>query len=590
MIEDVVINENAYFYRKIKTLSKTYISRIFTNVSKKKVGPYLYNSVKDTMTLTNGHSIVFSLCIFKYEAKPSFLNNERIKEIKLSFLLIVEFDNYIIISKKSISGLDDLLKGYTQEIDYSILSNLFVEDSTQFEKLSMNNMDVSDNVIRSKNLMARDLKESISPFNSSGYILRNIRLVNKDEKISLALNTSKIGKLGNKSNLDIYFTWVTEVINKVNTSAPKETFLNNFSSPSSFEDDIEQITPISILFILEELFRWYENGEIQAATYKGREINLLRFLKRYEKVLPIQEEQVLGYKRYNIKNKYDNSLKLKINKSAITLTSTMLKHVLFVDSNDEQFDLLTYFNKTQNYKITFNDVGYIYWSKKLFKDHRMLGNLDYFFKAFITNSRLKSCTSEKGGTNLATSSFTNNSIFNFIETHMSSGATYLFCDDLGNEWADYIEIRSHESVSFYHAKHGKVGLSASNFHDVVSQAQKNLGNIYTSSVALNKKKTKWKSMYNNSEYPSSNIKRIRKGNQVERGLEMFIKTILAPNTKKQVYLVVNFISLSDLKSQLLALRNGNTSRLETTQIFWLIQSYILSCKELNVDGYIVCAP
>ncbi|WP_431785566.1 hypothetical protein [Paenibacillus lactis] len=226
----------------------------------------------------------------------------------------------------------------------------------------------------------------------------------------------------------------------------------------------------------------------------------------------------------------------------------------------------------------------------MFKDSKLISNIPFFLKIFKPYNRLKNIYSEKGESPFRTKEFSNDSLFYFIEKNLTTHHDYVVCDDLGNEWADYISIKSHEQITFFHAKHGKKGISASKFHEVVSQAQKNLGNIFATENELNRKKAKWDEIYNLNTYPYSQIKRLRRGANTRRALEMYKKTLFAPNSRKEVYLVVDFISLDELKSELLKLQQNQRAENETIQILWLISSFVLACKEVNVDAYITCLP
>lgn len=59
-----------------------------------------------------------------------------------------------------------------------------------------------------------------------------------------------------------------------------------------------------------------------------------------------------------------------------------------------------------------------------------------------------------------------------------------------------------------------------------------------------------------------------------------------------MYLVINFISRSELQENLNKLKSGITfgQKNETIQILWFISSLVSSCKEVNVDPYICCKP
>lgn len=539
----------------------------------------------------HNQEFVYSICIFKNEDTPNFINSNVLKEVKFSYLLIVEHKNFIVINKKLISGLDKEIEHYIENIDYNTISKMFLSDSTNFEKMTMYNMDISNNVIRRKNVEANNLKESSSTLGSSKYMVNQLRLSNVGEnKISLSLNLSKINQLGKKVNIDNYLIWVRDICIRIENFTDHHSYMDNFSLPLSFEENIDNHIPSGFLFLTSDILLMLENQKIHSVDFDGKNLNLQKFITRYQKTLEIKQDSSGNNIIYFIENKFDKTLRLKINKTSISLHSKILSKVIVTYDTGEKTTLLSLINKLNAFIISFDNAELIYWNKKLFKDSKLLGNIPHFLKIFRPYNRLSRINSEKGENSNYTKNFSNNSLFNFIEKNIASKSDYIICDDLGNEWADYISIKSHESITFYHAKNGKKGMSASKFHDVIAQAQKNLGNIYTNEFELLRKKESWDKVYLHNDYPNSQIRKLRKGISTRNAIDMYKKTLYSPNSKKEVYLVVNFISLSELRSELDKLKNGDKAKNETIQILWLISSFVLSCKELNIDAYITCLP
>ncbi|MFA6808064.1 MAG: hypothetical protein WCR27_03635 [Eubacteriales bacterium] len=588
MIERFILSENAYFYRKNKNISRRALDSIFIEVSRAKTGRFDLRVVKQVERINN-IEIIYSLCVFKFKEKPSFLDAGSEEEVKYAYLLIVEYSNFIIINKKNISGLDKLMKDFILGLDYLTISRLFVSDTTFFEKFSMSNMDISDNVIRRRNIEASNLKHSFAPFGASKYILSSMRISEQSgSKISLTFNTSRINKLGKKVGITEFLTWVIEVVNRVEIFTNTVCYLDSFSTPLSFEDYIENLEPQSLLLNFLSLINDLENGYLINVYYeygdRRRTIDLVSIFNRLDKLCVIERVEDGDAVRFKVNNLLDKNLQLKINKSSITLNSRKLKNIL-LEYNDSTVNLLTWLNRSQDFIITFNEIEVVYWAKKLFRDSQLLGNLEFFLGVFVPYSELSLITSEKGQFNQQSLMFSDDSLFHFIENKLANNADYILCDDLGDEWADYISFEMNKSIQFYHAKSGTEGLSASNFHEVVSQAQKNIGNVFASEDQLSRKREKW-----NAKYSSTNIDRLRKGSNVEESVESYRNTLLLPNTRKEIYLVVNFISKLRLEQEVINLKAGERVAPQIIQILWLISSLVLSCKEANTDIYIVCLP
>ncbi|WP_431785567.1 hypothetical protein [Paenibacillus lactis] len=289
MLGDLVFTENAYFYNKLKKISRTKLETVFTEISRKRDGNYILNEIKK-----NTAGATYSICVFKYKEKPSFIDNDVLKETKFAYLLVVEYEDYVVINKKSIPGLDKQLKDFIHAIDYNIISKVFLSDDTNFEKLTLQNMDISNNVVRRKSMEAINLKESMSALGVNKYMVNQLRLANRGDKFSLSLNTSRINQLGKKVDLDYYLEWVKEICTKIKSFSDKETFMDNFSIPLSFEEYIDRISPRGFLFLTSEIQNQFDNDNIQSVRYLDKEIDFLRYIKRYYKSLEIEARDVGG--------------------------------------------------------------------------------------------------------------------------------------------------------------------------------------------------------------------------------------------------------------------------------------------------------
>lgn len=589
-IDNILINENAYFYQNIESvrISKTTIEQVFRDASSAKTGNYLLKTIKKNI-LIDENSIVYSLCVFKYESKPTFIDEEVENwiESKLAYLLIVEVDDYIIISRKNISKIQDFIKQF-QPLDYAILSTLFVNENTSFEKFSLKNLNVSDKALREKSLEALDLRENFSSLGANNYMLNSLRVKNEDEKTSLMLNSSRINKFGKKSGIEQFCNWSYSLVNRIKEHVEQETFLSIFAEPQDYENMKDSLTPISILFIFSKLYDDFENGRITTFFIRNnklgkvRRFNLIKYLDSFERLLKVEREEDL----FKIKNSSADDLELKLNNKSITLQSPKLKDIILQKDDGNDITFIDYINKYCSFILNFENIDLVYSNRKLFKDSKLLGNIDYFMKVFIPYEELVNVTSEKGSFTITQTLFTSDSLFNFVEAQFLDGSDFFICDDLGREWADHIGI-TEDKVTFYLSKHKGSSFSATAFQDIIGQAQKNLGNLTPQDYQLMGKRDFW-----NGAYPNSNIKRLRKGDSIDNFIHQYQSTIKNPYFKRECYLVINFISRSELQNNLNQLREGTNfaQKNETIQILWFISSLVSSCKEVNVDAYICCKP
>lgn len=160
----------------------------------------------------------------------------------------------------------------------------------------------------------------------------------------------------------------------------------------------------------------------------------------------------------------------------------------------------------------FNNVAIAYLDGALYRDDSIADG-QQFLSYIRTDPRLNAATSEKGTFSLDHRAFDMDSVFRIIVDAIADRDELLICDDLGDEWADFIGIDGSSqprTISFYHAKHHAVTLGASALHIVVSQAIKNLGRVNLSPEELGPKLPKWEAVYTN-EGAETLIRRVLRG-------------------------------------------------------------------------------
>lgn len=605
-IDNLQLNLNSYFYKKKNEniLSSNLITQIFRESSKNRTGHYLLN---ETCIEFNTYKVICSICVFKTKSKPSIIREElpSWEETKLAYLIILDFENYIVVQKKNISKsnkLDSLL----ENVDYKSITSCLIDENTQYEKFTMDNLNIAPRAVRRKSYEAIDLQNYLSAQIANNYYINNMRILNGEATFSLNNNTSRINKLGLKADLIDYIKWAFDTVNKLSmviNDGINENFISIFAEPVNFKDHYENLSPNSFLLNTSELKRYLEDDEIKSVSYKGKEINLIEHLAKFDQLLDIDFDQSNDKKIYKIVSKSIKDICLKINSKSITLQSQKLNNVMLTFEDDSTESLLKHLNSNQLFIIGFESVEMMYTNKKLFRDSHLLGNIDQFMKIFVSHKELNTCDDEKGKFHANSTSFPNKSIFNFVEESFISHYDFFVCDDMGNEWADHIGLKEDlAKIGFYHSKNGTTKFSASAFQDIVGQALKNLGNIAAQRHLIKYKfKTKWNKKYNeNAAENPSNIQRIRKGLGIWT-VDKYMETINNPNLTKEVHLVVNFIVKKDLEAKLKQIKINKSlidqneeveknikQTKEIIQILWLLSSLVTACKEAGTNVYIHC--
>lgn len=283
-------------------------------------------------------------------------------------------------------------------------------------------------------------------------------------------------------------------------------------------------------------------------------------------------------------------MNLGIFPKSIRIRSKKLSNVYIEYENNYIPKILSVINYSNSFITTFEDAELIYTNRKLFKDSRLLGNLDGLLKIFLPFPDLQNTSDEKGDFDVNSVEFSTDSVFGFVENQFKANYQYFVCDDLGREWADFIGVNE-DNISFFHAKSSDKNLSASAFQDIIGQTLKNLGNILPTDDQFILKQGLWNENYNGRN-TTTQISRIRTGQNSTDLINDYKKIKTYPNLKKSVYLVVDFISKSILEDRLIKLQNNVSfrERNEVIQILWFISSMISSCIDAGVQVYICCKP
>ncbi|MDF0548011.1 hypothetical protein P0O97_06395 [Klebsiella aerogenes] len=169
--------------------------------------------------------------------------------------------------------------------------------------------------------------------------------------------------------------------------------------------------------------------------------------------------------------------KNRVNNKTLTIDSTILKKIK-VSYDSKDITLQGFIVKNWFYIITFADPCYMYFMCNCFEDSSGISEINSILEMLVSKANMGNVSSEKGLLLRGIEKFSNDSTFDVVE-NIHSGDDYIFCDDLGNEWAEHITFNKADScICFIHSKHGDKSTSASKLHDVVGQGIKNLGYMY----------------------------------------------------------------------------------------------------------------
>lgn len=596
MMEEFEFPKCAVFYTRTTEgpLRERDIRDSFQKAATKRYGDLYGGKLIIQRTVPELEGVQYSFCAFKTKAKPSCFADDPDPawlEVKFAYAIVVEYDGYVAITRKLFPQLK-AIKPYLKEVDYQKMTSAFITDDTQYQRIGMKNLDMSATAIRGKSLEAVNLEETFSTTGANNFVLNQCRLLNTDGVVSLALNSSKVNRVGDKDDFASYLDWVKTVADSFKTSVARQSLLTAFAQSIEYESVRDQLTPATILFYQNELLTAFETGIYDKAIIKigdkKREcpFNFTDFLKKASFSLPVVKEG----DDYIINPEKEKQVKLIMAKNRVKIKSEKYGAIHLVRPDGDIESLIDYINENSPFVVYFDQFEYRYTNRKLFKDNALLGNLDFFTTVFETKPQLATgvTTSEKGSFTNAHTVFDNTSEFAFVENEYMGEYDEFICDDLGKEWADHIGIADGR-VSFFLSKYDDSKFSATSFQDIVGQALKNIGNMKPDRAVLEARHDDWNKNYN-AKHANTQIRRLRKGATVDAAITRWKQAMLNPNMRRDMYLVVNFIAKNHLVDNLRRMQAGEEfgERKQTIQIMWLISSLISQCHEQGIAIHVIC--
>ena len=593
-------SENAAFYQVKEEKNLDEIVPLFINELKEKVGADCYDCIIQKETMIEG--MKYSFFAYKRDKRPICIK----EEIKLeeewheklfAYLLIVEYRSYVAIIKRNMENIR-AIRNALKIIDYNVLCKILQDKNTIYKRFGMNNLDISNYAMRSKVYEAEDLKASFSTLGASNYALGNFRIKNNQGSFSIGLTDSKINHLLVKSGFEKLILWCKEIIDKVATTSDREVnnYLSIFATPVDYMKEFEN-GKLKARYVLVSLYKLYQEDWIVKITDidTKKKIDIDTICEKFQYVFVLRDE---GDGNYSYSIDVDTKIEINVSERGVSFMCNWMKKILLWrdkvnNADDNYITLWDWVIENSAYTVMFKSPKLKYTNRKLFKDNRLTGNIEMFLEVFEHDDALADMRGEKEYeqdrlTN-DSKSFPKYSLFRYVEDKYKKGRTIMVCDDLGTEWADHIRI-GEDSVALFAAKHKERGFSASAFQEVVGQAQKNLGVFFPLETQWRSKEKKWDGEYKLNQV-NTKIKRVRTPEKTAKdAINLWKKAERNANFKRDLYIVIDFLSKSELEENLMKLRERTdfAKKNETIPMLWLISSLWSSCQELNVRLHVTC--
>lgn len=606
MIDHLTVGRAAYFYRRKRRLSHDAVERLFRSVRAQAKAPS--QNLFRVNRAELGDAIYSALC-FSFEREPAFLEPESgAIERVFGFLMVVEKGDFIAVLK---SGLDlpatfksDFLMKIANE---SVESAIATHDAV-FEQLRLKNMSMSKLALRSKSFEARDLENTVPTASANRFIAQGYRVRRPDGSYSATPGTGRISLRADRANHAQIVAWASDIIELLEAdAAPTAAFIRNFARPVELDSIPRGVRPtfvaVDIAALAEELLE--ADATLRLVELRGgvpvalNDVEVGTILTALDESFPVRPSRI-GPRVMTVDGRTEIA-RIKVGKSRISLQKLSLPIIdnVIVENrgqplgNDpEARPLARHIDREDYFTILFSDMSLAYVDGALFRDEALAGGGENFLRHLVVEPLLATSNSEKGAFIDDQPLFADNSVFRVVADQIAQDCDVLICDDLGDEWADFIGLTTQSSptmVSFYHAKHGARSLGASPFHEAVGQAQKNLGRMSLPEEAMAGKYASWDDRYRN-DGAQTDISRIMRGGALA-DIEAAVGSVRgAPDLVKRVFIVTSSLSRADVAAVFAAAQNGVAPSAHFVQLYWLLTTYFAACVEMGAIGYVVCQP
>jgi len=598
------LTKNVQFYKTNGGLNDNIISDVLNEavLNQEKDSKFIIDVYRDIKVTPENIEYKISIKVFPTVRPVYFLNDDSVKDRIYAFITIIELDDYLVILSKSCSGFSQVLKEKFELIQTQELSKLLGE-SVEFQKMSLRNMTVSDKAVRSRSLEAANLKGTL-PTHAAGRSIPSHIKVRDGGSIKSISGTGRLVESSARQPIDSIVNWANLQIQLFKTSSQND-FLSLFAKRVHLREVLENTSPSSLLIDIGQIVDRVFSGQIKL-KYELLKIEVLdgkkkrskktidlserfqdKLLTKLEEVYEIDSDlKIIGFE--------DNS-KLRVNKNTLSLFTKSILRKIKVEENNKSESFMSYINRKGLFSVTFGDPKYMYFMDSCFEDRSGISELDSILEMLVPQKDIENVKSEKGSFKDTHTAFDSDSMFGFIENIFAS-EDYIFCDDLGDEWADHITLNLNEfSINFIHSKYlNKTTNSASKLHDVIGQGIKNLGNMHFSKdQILNKYNSTLVGYYKSGKDSEGEagvqtvISRIRKEKtDFNFDIERLLKS---HKLHRKCILACSFISKSKIKAEFEKIKEGKKVRGHIIQFLWILSSFSHAAKDAGVIPLIYCA-
>lgn len=600
MIEWLRAGKTANFYSLTQSLTNSTVDDLFRDIRGSHSSPS--QNVFCHRRVRSGEAFWSSIC-FLFHSSPSFLLEEAyVRDRICGFLLIVEYRDHLAVFKSRLNTPVSFATRYLGRVSSDRVDVAIARHDAVFEKIRLRSMSVSKFALRNKTLEADDLGNTVGPAGSSRYAPQGYRVRAGADHFSATPSTGRIAQRSDRVGLPMLVEYAKTIIDElVDGSGTTAPFIRTFARAIDLESIQGAARPTTFAVDVAGLGEaLHEQGEIRLVRKQGGARVVLTkaevdaVLAELDRVFEVRgNEKLLGIHDRDNDNRVGaiaiNKARIALRDLSLPLTSELeVEWVAHAGSQDpDRLALRQYIDREDGFIVLFDNLSLAYLDGTLFRDESLIGGGSNLMRHLRTEPTLAAVTDEKGTLTPRHAAFDRDSTFGVVVASVSEGDDVLVCDDLGDEWADFIGLNNASSpprVTFYHAKHGALSLGAKPFHISVSQAIKNLGRLNLSSGTMAGKFRKWRGNYKGDR---TSIPRISRGNSRTLAAD-FERAQSAPDAIRRVFIVTSSLSFRAVQRALAGIAAGRTPDPHFVQLYWLLLSFFSACLEVGAHGYIVC--
>jgi len=604
LIDHLVVAKGGYFYRRKKRLTDKAIGEAFRQIRKGAVNPSQNLFRHDRVEIDGSR---WSAIAFVHDREPGFLEpSSGVKERVAGFVLIVERGEAVAVFKAGLDLPPAFKAEYFDRVPTATMEAALAHGDAIFEKIRLRNMSTSKHVLRSKSLESADLQNVVGPAGTSRYVPQSYSLRREDGYYSTTPSTGRIAHRADKVGQEALVSWASQVMDILDDGPRGQVsaFIRGFARPVDLSSLPTTTLPTSVtvnvavlaeLFLDDKVWRLVRDGDDGPVALTDAEISAI--LTTLDVDLAARKKRD-GAIELRVPGSRTVVGRVKINKARIALRALDLPGLADTRVEDSRYAVgedpdavpfRTFLDANDLIIVLFSDHSLAYLDGDLFRDEQLSSGGGALLRHLQVNAELARATSEKGSLKEGQPAFDPTSVFGIVATAIARSDDFLVCDDLGDEWADFIGLGvsgSPRTVTFYHAKHGELSLSASAFHVSVSQAMKNLGRMALPAEDMHRKFESWSKPYANFRVKAA-MPRMLRGNTVDlrAGVE---EARSAPDALRRAYIVTSSLSKKQVAKTLKELEDGIAPPAHFIQLYWLLMSFFSACSEVGAVGFVVC--